>query len=530
MNMNVQSRIFMLIGQIRDARRSILVSALIAAVVGIFIFLCGSYLLLFSYYEELHRIYYRALLQDIGSFQNRLIGRATYRNDMREIAGVLRRHRGVQHVWFTDRYGKLIYHTDSAVLGEYRGKRMPSEYYESIEHVWDFEEGYPVMHTVTVNWMTLRVSLPLYVAGHEEHDFVMGMDVRRFLLIPRDPRLFALFSGVYFFVALAILFLPTLLWLRVKLKRAEENARMMAGSIDMAVKQPVPETSRSRERGAASAGADMEDLAGQPPAPESAPAVQIEEPKPVRQPSDEILQEQRLIAFLKEKRSLFTDKSLSLGFVQAHGYVLHSKGVEGSYLFYHTAGGSHLYACYSAPKIDPPGVYETVTDTAATLRRALKRGVAARDLLQACNDLCRKKSLSFDLSVLLISEEEGSVEYCVSGTGTALYLKSGEQALKELKLENPGLGTRTKDKFLREISSAEIKLSKDELFCLVPHDAQAFMFDDRSLDSLLRELLVRERGRTPSEIAESVVRRFDSLDLEKKNLLPEMGFVIVKFQ
>jgi hypothetical protein len=26
------------------------------------------------------------------------------------------------------------------------------------------------------------------------------------------------------------------------------------------------------------------------------------------------------------------------------------------------------------------------------------------------------------------------------------------------------------------------------------------------------------------------VRRFDSLDLEKKNLLPEMGFVIVKFQ
>jgi hypothetical protein len=527
--MSAQSRIFMLIEQIRDARRSILVSALVAAVVGIFIFLCGSYLLLFSYYEELHRIYYRALLQDIGSFQNRLIGRVTYRNDMREIAGVLRRHRGVQNVWFTDRYGKLIYHTDSSVLGEYRGKRMPSEYYESIEHLWDFEGGYPVMHTVTVNWMTLRVSLPLYVTSHEEHDFVMGMDVRRFLLIPHDPRFFALFSGVYFFTALAVLFLPTLLWLRVKLKRAEEHARMMAGSIDVTVRQAAQEASASRIAGPAADGAGMAKPAGRPPVPGPAPAARIEEPEQVGEPSDEIVQEQRLIAFLKEKRNLSTDKSLSLGFVQAHGYVLHSKGAEGSYLIYHAEGGSHLYACFSAPKIDPPGVFEAVTNTAATLRKALKSGVAARDLLQACNDLCRKKSLSLDVSVLLISEKERSVEYSASGTGTALYLKSGEEVLKELKLENPGLGTLTKDKFLREISAAEIKLSKNELFCLVPHNVNAFKLDDRSLDSLLREALVKERSRPPSEIAAAVVQECNSLDLDRKLLLPETGFVIVKF-
>ena len=56
------------------------------------------------------------------------------------------------------------------------------------------------------------------------------------------------------------------------------------------------------------------------------------------------------------------------------------------------------------------------------------------------------------------------------------------------------------------------------------------MLNDRSLDSLLRDLLVQERGRAPSEIAETVVKEFDSLDLERKLLIPETGFVIVKFR
>jgi hypothetical protein len=529
MNMNLQSRIFMLTGHLRDARRSVLVSAIFAAVVGILIFLFGSYFFLFSYYEELHRIYYDALLRDIESFQNRLFGRMTYRDDMRGVAGVLRNHRGVLHVWFTDRYGKLIYHTDSAIQGEYRARRMPSGYYESIEHLWEFDQGYPVMHTVPLNWSTLRLSVPLYISGHEEHDFVMGMDVKRFLLIPQDPRFLALFTGAYFLLALAVLFVPTLLWLRAKLKRVENQAQMMAYGIAEVAKESVPEPPQSRDIAAATALAGLEAAIGKEDAQEAAQAASTEGAESAQPLSDEILQEQRLIAFLKEKRRLFAAKSLSLDFAQAHGYELHSKGVEGSYLFYSASGGFHLYACFSAPKVDPPDVYDAVVDIAGALRKGLKGGASAKDLLGGCNDLCRKKSFSTDVSVLLIAEKERAVEYSCSGTAVALYLKNTEKVVKELKLENPTPGTLTKDKFLKEIASADIKFSTDDLFCLVPFNAQDFTIGDRSLGSILHEVLVQGRGDSPSKIAEGVVKGFDALDLERKNMLPETGFVILKF-
>jgi hypothetical protein len=108
-------------------------------------------------------------------------------------------------------------------------------------------------------------------------------------------------------------------------------------------------------------------------------------------------------------------------------------------------------------------------------------------------------------------------------------LKKEEEVVKELKLENPTLGTLAKDKFLKEIASADIKFSKDDLFCLVPFNAQDFTIGDRSLDSLLHEVMVQGRGDPPSKIAEGVVKGFDALDLEQKNILPETGFAILKF-
>jgi len=537
MNMTTQSRIYMLIQHIRDARKAILVSALVAPVVGILIFLGGSYFFLFSYYEALHRSYYDAILRDVLSFQTQLIGKATYRDDMREIAGIIRRQRGVMDVWFTDRYGKLIYHTDSTILGEYRGKRLPSVYYESIEHLWEFEAGYPVMHMVALNWNMLRVSVPLYITGREEHDFIMGMDVTRFLFIPHDVRYIAIFSAGYFLIALAIMFLPFLIWIRLKFKRAEQQVRMMVDSL-------VPLGMRSGAISAGQAGESLKAVETEPvaqvgsapsrPAAEVAaapePALPKSSPKPEKPMSEEIEQEQMLIAFLKQKRTMFAEQSLDMDFLQAHCCVLHSKGAEGSYLFYHSTSGTHMYACFSAPAKDAPGVYDTITEIAGTLKKALKSGTKASALLQGCNDYCRKKSMSIDVSLIIINEKERNVEYTCSGTGVAFYLKDGEESVKELRLSNPGLGKLSKDKFTREISSADIKLTKNDLFSLLPLNASEYVLEDESLDALIRSFMVQNRALAASELGGAIVRRFESLYLEKKNLLPETGFVILKFR
>jgi hypothetical protein len=541
MNMNIESRIHLLIQQLRRGRRSLVVPAFLSSLAAILLFLGGSYFFLFSYYESLHRAYYGSVLRDLSSFQSRLIGRGTYREDMRTIARILRRHRGVQQVWFTDRYGKLIYHTDNTVLADYRARRMPSEYFESIEHAWEFEDGYPIMNMVeTDSWTVLRVSLPLYVTGLEEHDFIVGMDVRRFLFVPARPLYVALFAAAYLIVAVALMVLPLTLWTRSKIRNAELQARMVTESILAEAASRMKETAAVPAPGKqeTTGGAQVPPLETQSPPPETRqpPAQEVqkeEKPAPAAAPkpmSAEIDLDRKLMTFLKEKRTLFGEQSIDLEFVQAQSYAFQSKGAEGVYILYHKTGGSHLYACFNTPDVEQPRLFDVLGEIAAGIRKALKTTATAADLLKSCNDYCRRHHLIFSVALVVVKESDRSVEYGVSGAGSALYLKDGESSVKVLTLENPELGALTKAEFTSQISTAEIRLSKNEIFTLTPFNASEFMIGSENLDGLLRRAMVQQRNLAPSLIGRDVVELYDGLDLELKNSLPQTGFAVLKFQ
>lgn len=543
MNMDIESRLQYLIRNFRNSRKTILISVLAAALIAILIFIGGSYFFLLTYFEELHQSYYGAILRDVSSFQSSLIGRDTYRDDMRNLARTIQKYRGVNHVWFTDRYGKLIYHTDDAVLGEYRARRLPSEYYESIEQSWEFEAGYPLMYRVVLrNRLTIRVSLPLYISGRENHDFILGLDVRRFLFIPYDIRYMVLFSAAYFLLSFLLLFLPVFFLIRWRFREAESQARMIVGqgaspfgvqpsapglptaTSAPAPVQPAPAAVQPVE------AAEVPEAPGAPEAPEApAPERKPQAPPAPKAMSEEIESDKMFITFLKQKRSLFSEQDVETDFLQAHNYALHSKGAEGSYLLYQGVGDRHLLGCFSAASGKPPEIYDVIVEIAETIRSSLKAGVTVGELLKSYNSYSRKQKRSFEISLALIDEANRSVEYSCSGVETAFYLKGGEDSLKELRLENPKLGSLPSKEFGQRLSSADINLSKNDLFSLPAHNAASVKIGDAFLDALVRYELVSQRKLAASEIGSNVVKRFESLELAVKNSLPQTGFIIIKF-
>ncbi len=535
MNMDIESRLQYLIRNFRNSRKTVLIFVLTAALIAILIFICGSYLFLLKYFEELNQSYYGAILRDVSSFQLSLIGRDTYRDDVRNLARTIQKYRGVNHVWFTDRYGKLIYHTDDAVLGEYRARRLPSEYYESIEQSWEFEGGYPLMHRVILrNRLTMRVSLPLYITGRENRDFILGLDVQRFLFIPYDIRYMVLFSAAYFLLSFLLLFLPVFFLIRLRFHEAESQARMIVGQgvspAGVGPSAPGPPTEQSAPAPAQPASAAVQQVvAAEAPAQAPAPERMPQTPPAPKAMSEEIELDKMFVTFLKQKRSLFSEQDVETDLLQAHNYALHSKGAEGSYLLYQGVSGRHLLGCFSAPSGKPPEIYNVIVEIAETVRSSLKAGVTAGELLKSYNSYSRKEKRSFEVSLVLIDEANRSVEYSCSGAETAFYLKDGEESVKELRLENPKLGSLPSKEFGQQLASADINLSKNDLFSLPAHNAASVKIGDVFLDALVRDELVSQRKLAASEIGSNIVKRFESLELAVKNSLPQTGFITIKF-
>lgn len=533
MNMDIESRLQILIQNIRNSRKTTTISVIAAALAAVLIFMGGSSFFLFTHYEKLHDQYYGAILRDISSFQRLLIGGDTYREDMKDLARTIQNHRGIIHVWFTDRYGKLIYHTDDTVLGEYRARRLPSEYYESIEQSWEFEGTYPVMHRVLLkNRLYLRISQPLYILSRENHDFIIGLDVHRFLFTPYSISHMALFTAAYVILSFLLLFLPVFFLIRWRLREAESQARMvrlqgvsLAAPPDRAAADLVSEQPGR-------APAQPEAAAAQPPveplkAPEAEPTPQA--PPAAKAMSEEIEQDRIFITFLKQKRALFSDQDVETEFLQAHNYTLHSKGAEGSYVLYQALNGKHLLSCFSAPSGKAPEIYDVIVEIAEMIRSSLKAEVTVAKLMKSYNSYSRKEKRSFEVSLLLIDEEKHSVEYSCTGSETVYYLKGDEQKVKELQLENPKLGSLPSKEFGQQLSSADIKLAKNDLFSLPAQNASSVKIGETSLDALLQEELVGQRKLDVAEIGGNILKQFESLDLTIKNSLPQSGYIILKF-
>jgi len=246
--MNIQGRLDTLIQYIRRARRSISSVSFLLTILLYSLFVAGSYYFLFNYYERMVGIYYASLLRSISQYQQQLIGRVSYWKDIEHMCTLLSKNRGVLDVWCTDRFGKLIYNTDIKMNEQYRGKRMPSEYFESINHVWEFQDGYPVAKRVAVNgFLEYRVSIPLYSFGQELHDFVVGMDVKRFVFLSNKMTTILLFLGGYVIFTILLIHLPFFFWIRSRFSRMASQARMVIGAIQVEVEKEASQSLPARE-------------------------------------------------------------------------------------------------------------------------------------------------------------------------------------------------------------------------------------------------------------------------------------------
>jgi hypothetical protein len=351
------------------------------------------------------------------------------------------------------------------------------------------------------------------------------MDVKRFLLIPLSVRSLLLYSLAYVFVAIAVLFFPLYLWVRLRYRDTELQARMMIDAVAAEIPPPPPPVEAPPSVGVSQ---PMQPTA--PPVPTAPPPSSAETGQaPEKAMSPEIEIDRILMGFLKNKRTLFEPKTIALPFLEARTYALHSKGAEGSYVLYHMVEDSHLISCFSAPEGDPPGNIELIEGITTMLQNAHKSSTAVSTLLRASNDYSRKNTAGFDVSLVIIHVNKKTVEYGSCGAGRALYLKEGEDVVKEISLENPALGSLSKDKFSKELNTADIKLSKGDLFCLVPPNGAGFTLDGESLDGILKENLLKRRTAPLDEVFEEITRRFDTTEITEKNLLPETGFFLARF-
>ena len=511
-----------LTGYIRDSKRKVIIGAIAASVVSVLLFVAGSYYLLFRFYERMTEDYYASLLRGVSSFQDTLIQNSSYRDDIEQIASTVQRYRGVKHVWFADRSGRLVYSTDADLLAQYRRKRLPSQYFESVQRLWQFENGYPVPRVVPITrFLSQRFSVPIHAYGDEEFDFVMGIDAARFVYLPQQTDKLILISAGYIVVFASLLFFPLFILVTGRFNSLAARARMMFSTFGPApgkpgaIEEPVSQEPASFET-------PLEEAASREP---EAPAPEAQEAEKTEdQPEEEVegkeVPDNRLALFIKKKKEIFMREDLQLPFIHASSYVHHSDGIEGTYIYTHRSGEKIYFVLFVSPEKDEGGASARIDELISFFNEKIEASLHVKDFTGKLNGYCLENSLELNLSLIAIDAKEKNVRYSSFGTGRAIYAKKGAEQTNELLLDMPSLGTSSEKEFSEGASYADIRFAKDDLFMLLPQNIGLI----EGLLETIREDLLAGREQSAFDLSSSIGMRFQAL-----SDIQQTGFVIVKF-
>ena len=558
--MDIQRRVDFLINYIRGSRKKFILSVFLVFLFTLIIFTLGAYYFLFNYYEGIIKEYYNSLMRNVSSFQEFLVNKGTYREDLKNIAESVKGNRGVLEVWCTDRFGKLIYHTDAVINEEFKSTRLYKEYHESINHVWNFNNGYPKPNIVgTEKWFIKRYSIPLYVSGRGDYDFVLGMDVKRFIFLPENIRHIILMSVGIFIFSLLVLFLPAFLWIRSRYNNIISRARVVMGSIELDLeeeKPPVPGeaeapvqklqedepeelekimtavktveekyTDEGREKISAVEEVDETD--------EEVPSV--EEIVKAKEPSEEKpfwVKEagnlNPLLLLMEKKQSIFNTEYVDLSFIEAGSFVYHSPGSQGSYFYYNRGSNCHFYTVFDYPEVEPERAVKQLSELTECLSREALDADETRGLFKGLNNYCLVNKLEINVSILMISDFEKKVEYASSGEMRSIYLKNNEEEIKDLTMDMPCIGKLSEKDFDDAFSYAEIGFVAGDIFALLPRNPDDILVDKETLFDLIKSVVFRRRELSVKKIGLEIHNTFEPVRRKKRNL-PETGFAIFKF-
>jgi hypothetical protein len=260
--METQKKYDILTNYLRGSGKALGAGAFFTSLIALIVFVLGSYYGLFRYYETIVGGYYDSILQGVASYQSSLVKKETYKIDLKKVALSVRERRGVLAAWCTDRYGRLIFHTDEAVMRDYESKRLPSDYYESVTHRWTFTNGLPDVFSAPLpDRLHRRLSIPLYAFGTGDFDFVFGVEVKRFVFLPSSPKRLLLYTAGSILLAFLLLFFPLLLFIRGRFAGILSQTRYMLGTIRLEAEkeagerippeEPVPDEEEVRVEGTA---------------------------------------------------------------------------------------------------------------------------------------------------------------------------------------------------------------------------------------------------------------------------------------
>jgi hypothetical protein len=566
--MNVQEKIDIFMKYIRATKRKVFSTALAASIICVLLFVAGSYWLLYTYFERIVKDYYSSVLRNISAFQYELIGKESYIEDLKDIAMAVVRYKGVEHVWFTDRFGRLIYSTDSGVFKQYRKRRLPSDYYESIEWVWSFEEGYPKAHIVPINrFFSLRYSIPLYANSRDEYDFIMGMDVKRFIYLPQKLSLLLPVSIGYVGFFIILLFFPIFFWVNSRFSGIIIQAKTLFGSMEFdrgrtvapeypgsqgepqtegetqappepaAPLEPEEETEEGapEETQAPRETKSPEEISARVKPKEKIKAKTSEEtkapeeikaPEEMQSPVEKEQEADSLALFYEKSKDIFMKEDIELPFIHASSFVHHSQKLEGSYVYTHRGKNAIYFASFIFPYKEASEALAHTDAMITFMQKKMDDGARLRELSRELNGFCLDNSIELDLSIVSIYEEERTVQYGSYGSGYSLYIKHDEERVKELALRLPRLGTVSKDK-VKEIfsfSDADIKFITDDIFILLPQNAAEVDLDGTNFVDTVKKDIPARKGQGVREITEYFSKSFKG-----KLDIPQTGFVVFKF-
>jgi hypothetical protein len=533
--MEIQNKLELLTGYIRSTRIKFIASVIIISLLVLSLFLLGTYYFLFQYYESLAQEYYGSLLTGVYLFQKILIKRDSYRDDLENIAVSLKTHRGVMEVWCTDRSGKLIFHTDSKIYDEFQSQRLPSGYYRSIHHLWDFQDGKPQINAVRLrNWLTLRYSIPLYAFGRDSHEFILGMDVKRFIFLPEKRKVVLIFSAGFIFVAFFFFFLPLFLWARGRFNDMITQTRRVVGGIQLEIAQGQPKTQNTEIPPVRTAAPEKnlgayEETRLEESSVENIDGVMKEEEKQAQKDAiEEKMQMIPLLMLMETKQKFFRKHEIDLPFLQASVLVYHAKDPRGSYLHYTQESGYHMFGAFTYPGGEPEEASNQLTQITEIFESELKKNHQIKPVVEAMNLYCLENKFQLDLSILMINEREQKVEYSASGAEQTIYLKDEEEEIKNLKLDVPQLGSISESGFDDAFSYAEIGFVENDFLVIPAHNALAVEVENEKLLDLIKKVLLARGDSSAHQLAMEIHNIIEPVRKKDKNF-PETGLIIFKF-
>ncbi len=538
--MAIDSKIDLFIQSTRKIKRKVFNTHLISSVSAVIAVVLFIIFVFYYAYKDIIENDYENILYGIYHFQNRLINEDNYQKDLKYISSFLTERKGVVAVWISDRNGKCIYHTDKEFLKSHYGKVFPPDYYENIKNMWIFEKDLPVIKCVKIKkGIYERLSIPLYPFGKDSYDFILGIDVKRFPLLPNNVYLIAAIIIGYLAIFSSLIFFSVWMIVSKKINDITTQVMILAGSLKEGTGGKKSEEIKSQE-GVGESKEKGEEKVYEPggyegsyvePVGDRTEYTTNEEQKEGGTGEEKIEgkvikgeKENTQIQFIDYKQRIFRKVAKNYDNIVVELYPFNSKSVDGTYIGMIEGESYDWFFMFSMWEKEIKRAKGSLEWILKEMKEISSNKSNVKDFAKSINEICVKNKIEINFSVMKVGEK--IPEYISLGKNYALYNKNGENEVKILDLGLPRAGTIA-DNAEDIIEYAEINFNSNDIFIMIPDEFRETEIDGESLDSVVRKEIIK-RANNREVIGKSLEKIINNYR-RKNREMGETGFVFLRF-